>query len=162
MDHLWAPWRMEYVQTPDKEDEKCIFCLDSDQSNDKVNLIIKREEHAFIMMNKYPYNNGHLMVSPFTHTSEFDELSRDVQVEMMDLLTSSMKCLRNAITPDGFNMGANFGTVAGAGIKDHLHFHIVPRWNGDTNFMPVTGNTKVQVSGLMDMYELLAKEIGEQ
>ena len=158
MDYLWAPWRMEYVQNPNKEEGGCIFCLDSDNSDDLKNLIIKRGKSAFVIMNKYPYNNGHLMVSPNIHTSEFDKLSRDIQVEMMEFVSQSMKILNKTICPDGYNFGANFGTVAGAGIKDHLHLHIVPRWDGDTNFMPVTGNTKVHVSSLIEMCELLSKE----
>ncbi len=159
MDHLWAPWRLEYVQRSEKKDGSCIFCIESDTKNDLENLIIKRGETAFVMVNKYPYNNGHVMVSPYDHTSELIALNRKVQVEMMELVTQSMECLKNTISPDGFNFGANFGEIAGAGIKDHLHYHIVPRWKGDTNFMPVTGNTKVQVAGLVDMCELLTKEI---
>ena len=161
MDYLWAPWRMEYVKNANKEQQSCIFCIDSDTSDDLKNLIIKRGKSALVIMNKYPYNNGHLMVSPNTHTSEFDKLPRDTQIEMMKLVSQSMRILKKTIHPDGFNFGANFGTAAGAGIKDHLHLHIVPRWDGDTNFMPAIGNTKVQVLSLIEMCELLSKKFSK-
>ena len=152
---------MEYVKNPKKNNESCIFCLDTDTANDLNNLIIKRGKSAFVIMNKYPYNNGHLMVSPNIHSSEFDNLSKDTQIEMMELVSQSMKILKKTLQPDGFNFGANFGTAAGAGIKDHLHLHIVPRWDGDTNFMPAIGNTKVQVLSLIEMCELLSKKFSK-
>ncbi len=161
MENLWAPWRMEYVKNPNKNNESCIFCLDTDTTNDLNNLIIKRGKSAFVVMNKYPYNNGHLMISSNIHTSEFDKLSKNTQIEMMELVSQSMKILKKTLQPDGFNFGANFGTAAGAGIKDHLHLHIVPRWDGDTNFMPAIGNTKVQVLSLIEMCELLSKKFSK-
>ena len=159
MDRLWAPWRIDYIKS--EKEKGCIFCDKPAEGDDRSMLILHRGENSFVIMNLYPYNNGHLMVSPNTHTSEFDKLPRDTQLEMMKLVSQSMRILKKTIHPDGFNFGANFGTIAGAGIKDHLHLHIVPRWDGDTNFMPVTGNTKVQVSSLIDMCELLSKEFNK-
>jgi len=150
---LWAPWRMEYILGVKESD--CIFCTRINQENDKGNLILFRAENNFVIMNKYPYNNGHLMVVPNRHTSEFDSLSDPEKLEMMNLLSKSMNVLKKAVNPDGFNVGLNIGKIAGAGIDDHLHFHIVPRWAADTNFMPVVGQTKVISEGLGETWDRL-------
>jgi len=148
---LWAPWRMEYILG--EKEKQCIFCTKPDQNQDKDNLILCRYTRNFVIMNKYPYNNGHLMVVPYRHTSDFDSLSTEERNEMMAVISKSMKVISQAINPDGFNIGMNVGKTAGAGIDEHLHFHIVPRWAADTNFMPVVGNTKVISEGLGETWE---------
>ncbi len=150
---LWAPWRMEYILG--EKESGCIFCTRINTDSDKENLILFRSENNFVIMNKYPYNNGHLMVVPNRHTSEFDSLSDNEKLEMMNLVSKSMNVLKETINPDGFNIGLNIGKIAGAGIDDHLHFHIVPRWAADTNFMPVIGQTKVISEGLQETWRKL-------
>jgi ATP adenylyltransferase len=156
--YLWAPWRMGYIRTDKNEFGPCLFCDKSLLGKDVENLVVHRGEHAYVLLNLYPYNNGHLMISPYEHEKDFDKLNSDTQVEMMNLMSQSMKVLRLALNADGFNFGANFGEVAGAGIKEHLHLHLVPRWIGDTNFMPVMGHTKVMVDGLKETRAILADE----
>lgn len=153
MDHIWAPWRMKYIlsQKPDG----CIFCDKPGQTRDRENLILHRGESCFVIMNFYPYNNGHVMIVPYRHVSNLDDLTASERNDLMALLTASAEILKRAIKPDGLNIGMNLGKVAGAGIDDHLHFHIVPRWNGDTNFMPIFGNTKVLPQGLQESWEML-------
>ena len=155
--HLWAPWRMGYIRTDKNEFGPCLFCDKSNAGKDEDNLVVHRGEHSYVLLNLYPYNNGHLMIAPFDHEKNFDQLQTEIQVEMMKLMSISMEILRNNLNADGFNFGANFGEVAGAGIKEHLHFHLVPRWIGDTNFMPVMGHTKVMVDGLKETRKLLAE-----
>ncbi len=150
---LWAPWRMEYILG--EKESGCIFCTRINQDNDKENLILLRGKNNFVIMNKYPYNNGHLMVVPNRHTSEFDSLSDPEKLEMMNLVSESMNVLKKTVNPDGFNVGLNIGKIAGAGIDDHLHFHIVPRWVADTNFMPVVGQTKIISEDLGETWERL-------
>lgn len=150
---LWAPWRMEYILG--EKESGCIFCTRINQDSDKENLILLRGGNNFVIMNKYPYNNGHLMVVPNRHTSEFDSLSDPEKLEMMNLVSKSMNVLKKTVNPDGFNVGMNIGKIAGAGIDDHLHFHIVPRWAADTNFMPVVGQTKIISEDLGETWERL-------
>ena len=154
MKNLWAPWRIEYIEMP-KHDEGCIFCQKPQQNKDEENLIVFRGKTCYVIFNRYPYNNGHLMIVPFKHTGELSQLSAEEKLELMDLLILSQKALTEVMSPHGFNIGMNLGLVAGAGVKDHLHFHIVPRWNGDTNFMPVLADTKVISEGLDDTYRKL-------
>lgn len=156
MDKLWAPWRMEYIQDIDQRDEGCIFCAKPDEDNDRENLILSRGEKNFIIMNKYPYNNGHLMVVPYEHCSDSSEIDDAVALEMWQLTNTCKAVLTKAFHPDGFNIGMNIGRTAGAGIDQHIHMHIVPRWSGDTNFMPVIGETKVISQGLLEAYDKLA------
>lgn len=151
---LWAPWRIEYIENTSKN-EGCIFCEKSSESNDRKNLIVHRGEMGFVIMNKYPYNNGHLMVVPNQHTSEMDSLSCEEKIELFNFLQASQNVLKEVMKPQGFNIGMNLGRLAGAGIVDHLHFHIVPRWGGDTNFMPIVGHTKVISEGLEQTWEKL-------
>ncbi len=151
--HLWAPWRLQYIQNANAEKEKgCIFCSIPKESpeNDQKNLLLFRGKKAFVMLNKFPYNNGHLLIIPYRHLADFELLDGDEKLEMMDLIGKSIYALKKAFHPQGFNIGMNVGRVAGAGIDDHIHFHVVPRWNGDTNFMPVVGQTKVISSSLED------------
>jgi len=155
MDQLWAPWRMSYIANVDKIDEGCIFCTKPQQNDDQSNLILFRGSAAYVIMNLYPYNNGHLMVIPYQHTSDMLDLPAETAAEMWSLLCVSKKALSAAIHPDAFNIGMNLGRTAGAGIDQHVHMHIVPRWNGDTNFMPVIGETKIISQGIGETYSLL-------
>lgn len=162
MDILWAPWRMEYIlRAKEGEDEPCIFCSRIKQKFDKKNLILHRSQKAFIMMNRFPYNNGHLMVVPNRHIGDLLVLNSKEKSELFSLLQLSIKTLNLVMDPHGFNIGMNLGQVAGAGIENHFHFHIVPRWNGDTNYMPVISNTKVVSEALDKSYEKLAEAIIE-
>ncbi len=149
---LWAPWRMDYIL---KEKEKgCIFCLPSSRKKDKEHLVLYRGEKAFVMMNKYPYNNGHLMIVPLRHCSDLESLTRSESIELFRLSQESIRILKSSLSPQGFNMGINIGKAGGAG-EDHLHIHIVPRWAGDTNFMPILGETKVVPEYLANTYQRL-------
>ena len=139
---LWAPWRLEYIKGP-KPDE-CIFCAAAgDGDGDDTASVLERGERCFTMLNAYPYNNGHLMVAPYQHVASIEDLEEPVLLEMMALGRRSLAALRRAYGPDGFNLGINEGKVAGAGFAEHVHLHVVPRWSGDTNFMPVIGSTRV-------------------
>lgn len=153
MEILWAPWRIEYILQ--QKDEGCIFCDKPIANDDRQNLILHRGDHCFIIMNYYPYNNGHLMVVPYKHSPNLAELSAAENQELMDFLARCITVLTDKMSAQGFNIGMNLGTVAGAGVKDHLHFHIVPRWDGDTNFMPIIGHTRVSVEGLQQTWEKL-------
>ena len=151
MDSLWAPWRMEYVRAP-KKDIQNTFSSKLEEGSDKENLILFRGEYCFVCMNLYPYNNGHLLVVPYKVVDSPESLDHEILSEIMSVSTITMKILREKMNADGFNFGANIGSSSGAGIAEHLHFHIVPRWSGDTNFMPVVGQTKVHIQGLEDTY----------
>ncbi len=155
MDRLWAPWRMKYISNVDKETTSCIFCEKPESENDRENLILFRGKKAFVIMNLYPYNNGHLMVVPYAHCSSLNQLSNEEISEIWELVRTATQILSDAIKPEGFNVGMNIGRVAGAGIDQHLHMHIVPRWNGDANFMPVVGETKVISQGITEAYDTL-------
>ena len=144
MERLWAPWRMEYIEQLGRDDEEgCIFCSKPREERDRENLLLYRTSHSFVIMNLFPYNNGHLLVVPRRHTADFLSLTPEELTDVNRLLQLSLRVLTEAVHPQGFNIGWNLGRVAGAGIADHLHCHLVPRWNGDTNFMPVLGRTKV-------------------
>ncbi|NIS60586.1 MAG: HIT domain-containing protein [Proteobacteria bacterium] len=150
---LWAPWRMTYI-AGDRE-QGCLLCSKLKGRNDKGNLILCRSGQSFIILNQFPYTSGHLMVAPNRHVASLDELNEGEMLELMALLRQSVLILKRALKPDGFNVGMNIGRVAGAGIEDHIHFHIVPRWNGDTNFMPVFFETRVMPEYLEKTYEKL-------
>lgn len=154
MEKLWAPWRMTYIQEIGKDDE-CIFCTKPVKDADRENLILYRGRYCFIMMNLYPYNNGHCMIVPYFHTSECGALSDESALELWKITTKCKDALMRAFNPDGFNIGMNLGRTAGAGIDQHLHMHIVPRWNGDTNFMPVIGEIKVISQDIYQTYDAL-------
>jgi ATP adenylyltransferase len=159
MERLWAPWRMAYLEvTPPAG---CLFCTKPSETDDAAALILLRGTHAFIMLNAFPYNNGHLMIAPYRHTAEVESLTPDESREIMALWQRSLGILKRAYAPDGFNVGMNLGRVAGAGIADHLHLHIVPRWNGDTNFMPVVADTKVLPDSLQNTYTRLRAAIAD-
>ncbi|MBI4550709.1 MAG: HIT domain-containing protein [Candidatus Latescibacteria bacterium] len=154
MNHLWAPWRAEYIAGGTKE-AGCIFCTKPQQDNDAETYILHRGTVCFVIMNLYPYNNGHLMIVPYRHVADVDMLTAEESAGMMSVLQTWLRVLKQAMAPHGFNVGMNLGRVAGAGIEEHLHIHVVPRWNGDTNFMPVVGETKVISEGLDQTYRKL-------
>jgi ATP adenylyltransferase len=148
MERLWAPWRLEYIQGAD-EQEGCIFCRARDGS-DEESLVVRRGERAFVVLNRYPYAPGHLMVAPNRHEGEFGELDAEEAAEIHRLAASGLGALAQTMRPQGFNLGWNLGRIAGAGIIDHVHLHVVPRWAGDTNFMPVLADVKVLPEALRD------------
>lgn len=150
---LWAPWRLDYIKGP-KPDE-CIFCTEPAGGDDAGAYIVHRGESCYVMLNKFPYNNGHLMVSPYAHVHSIEQLDEAALTELMRLTRRSLTALRDAYDPEGFNMGINQGKVAGAGMEEHVHLHVVPRWGADTNFMPVIGSTRVLPQSLDDSYALL-------
>jgi ATP adenylyltransferase len=152
MKYLWSPWRMDYILR--KRPRGCIFCKKPAQKRDKENLILYRSRDAYVMMNRFPYNNGHLMVVPKRHCTELDHLNEKELRELFFLLKASTRVLKTALHPHGFNIGINIGVVGGAG-EEHIHFHIVPRWTGDTNFMPVLGETKIIPEYLENTYRTL-------
>lgn len=159
---LWAPWRMEYIVNNQK-DPGCIFCPSS-RNELKERHILFWGEHTLVMMNKFPYTNGHLLVSPIRHVSDLEPLTGKELSALLGLVRRSVAILKQVISPEGFNVGLNLGRVAGAGVADHLHFHIVPRWSGDTNFMAVIGDLRVIPEHLDRTYERLAacfQEVGE-
>ena len=141
MKPLWAPWRLEYVQHADEIDG-CVFCRAA-EGDDEEQLVVHRGEHAFVLLNKFPYASGHLLVAPYRHGADFGGLDADEALEVHRLAADGLEALRAAYAPEGFNLGWNLGRVAGAGIVDHVHLHVVPRWGGDTNFMPVLADVRV-------------------
>ena len=159
MDTLWSPWRYEYIaasNAADKETGNCIFCnLRDDPDKDEANFVIHRGSHNLIVLNIYPYISGHLLVVPYEHVGELDAATKETSDELMDLTKRSQTALRDAYQPTGFNIGMNLGRSAGAGIVDHIHIHILPRWTGDTNFMSTVGNTRVIPEDLSTTYEKL-------
>lgn len=154
MDHLWAPWRMKFILNANTESEKssslCVFCELPKNANDQESLILKKAQHCFVILNKFPYNPSHLMVIPYQHTASLDSLSEEALLEIHQEIRNAVAALKSAISPAGFNVGMNLGEAGGAGIREHLHYHVVPRWNGDTNFMPILGGTKILPESLED------------
>ncbi|MEK7698692.1 MAG: HIT domain-containing protein [Nitrospirota bacterium] len=158
MKRLWAPWRMEYILAENKN-KTCLFCdiSKANKSNDKKNLILYRGKYCFVIMNRYPYNSGHLLVVPYFHAPAFDGLSDKMLFDLIKAADKSVAILRKALSPDGFNIGLNFGKVAGAGMEQHMHIHIVPRWTGDTDSMPIISEIRVMPEHLMKTYSKLKK-----
>ena len=152
MKHLWAPWRMTYIQEGIDSSE-CLFCSLLAVQDGPENLILYRGQHAFVLLNRFPYTNGHTMVVPFIHKPSLEDLSADVLLEMIQFTQRATQLLNAAYQTDGFNIGANIGEAAGAGVREHVHFHIVPRWHGDTNFMATTAETRVLPEDLIATYE---------
>lgn len=142
MEFLFTPWRYKYVSNIDDKND-CIFCKANSEGKDKDNLVVFREKHCFVILNLYPYSTGHLMIAPYDHQRSIENLDGETLAEMMVTSQKCMQALRKAFNPDGFNMGMNIERVAGAGITSHVHLHVVPRWAGDSNFMPVCGETRV-------------------
>jgi ATP adenylyltransferase len=151
MKHIWSPWRMKYIEKNEKE-KGCVFCNAHAKEDSASNLIAFRGQRAFVILNLYPYTSGHLMVIPFKHVAILEELDSATRAEMMELTSQCMSILRETYNPQGFNMGANIGEAAGAGVPGHVHIHIVPRWGGDTNFMSALGETRVLPESLEDTY----------
>ncbi len=158
LQRLWSPWRASYVTDPDARSRGCPFCVVPGRGpdHDRESLVLHRGEHAFAILNAYPYNPGHLMAVPYRHVAGFHELTADELHEMADLCQRAVRALRIASGPHAFNIGVNAGAVAGAGIADHVHQHVVPRWGGDTNFMPVIGQTRVLPELLDETWAKLA------
>jgi ATP adenylyltransferase len=156
MKHIWSPWRMKYIENNEKE-EGCVFCNALTKEDSKENLIAFRGERAFVILNLYPYTSGHLMVVPFKHIATFEELDPATRAEMMELTSQSTTVLRKIYQPQAFNVGANIGEAAGAGVPGHVHIHIVPRWGADTNFMSVLGDTRVLPESIQDTYKRVRK-----
>lgn len=154
MEYLWSPWRMKYILNKENE-PYCVFCKAAENDQDEQYLILFRGKYSFVMLNRYPYTSGHLMVLPYEHQPSYENLNAETRAEMMELINQATAVIRSAYNPQGLNVGANIGEAAGAGIAPHLHFHIVPRWQGDSNFMAVTGNTRVVPEELSTSYQRL-------
>ncbi len=157
MKNIWAPWRKEFILGA--KTKGCIFCQLPRKKDDRHNLILFRGKYSYIILNRFPYNNGHLMVVPFRHTKDLSKLSDKENAEIFRLASLSVKSLEKTMFPQGHNLGINLGAAGGAGIRDHLHLHVVPRWVGDTNWMPVLDKTKVMIEYLEETYDRLAPVI---
>jgi ATP adenylyltransferase len=153
LNRLWAPWRSAYIKGGNNRE--CIFCIKEKSRNDREELILKKGNNAFIVMNLYPYNPGHIMIVPYKHTGNIEEIDNDTFIEIKLFLDLSLKILKEHMNVQGFNIGFNIGRIAGAGVEDHVHMHIVPRWNGDNNFMPVIGQTRVISMNIFELYDEL-------
>jgi ATP adenylyltransferase len=151
---LWNPWRYEYIKRTLKSSSECIFCKLQNMSDDEA-YIIYRGEYSYVVLNAYPYNSGHLLIVPYRHVASIEDLNDNELLEMMKLVNKSIKALRKAFTPDGFNIGINLGRAAGAGVAGHVHIHVVPRWIGDSNFMAVIAATKTLPISLAETYKIL-------
>lgn len=156
MKRIWAPWRSNYIKESNNiKNVECIFCLKEKDCKDRENLVLKRGNNSFIIINLYPYNPGHIMIAPYKHTGNIEEISNSTFSEMKLFLDITIKILKEHMKPQGFNIGFNIGRVAGAGVENHIHMHVVPRWNGDTNFMPTISDTKVISLNIFDLYDEL-------
>ncbi|MDD2236556.1 MAG: HIT domain-containing protein [Kiritimatiellae bacterium] len=153
---LWAPWRMDYIRN--NTSAGCFMCEAFSRDEDRKNLIARRGETCAVILNRYPYTNGHLMVAPYRHLPDLESMSREERTEMLNLAAWCTSCLSRMMHPHGFNIGINLGEVAGAGLKDHVHLHVVPRWSGDTNFMPVFGETRVIPQALEEVWDQLREQ----
>ncbi len=154
MDRLWAPWRIGYVANADKE-ETCFLCTAAGEDDDRQNLVVRRAEHCFAVLNRFPYNNGHVMIAPLAHKADLPDLTEDERTDMMALMLEIQRALRARFNPNGFNIGFNIGAAAGAGVPGHIHAHIVPRWTGDTNFVSTVSDVKVISQSLEQAYEAI-------
>src|SRR3989440_3020372 len=161
MDHLWAPWRLAYIarETPPKAGDDCFICRGLGEADDRKNLIAHRTPLGAVVLNRFPYNNGHLLIAPRAHKGRLDELTPDEVLDTQHTLTRMVGLLAEVMCPDGYNIGLNLGRAAGAGLPGHLHWHIVPRWHGDTNFMPILADTRVIVQSLDVLWGMLADKL---
>jgi len=161
LERLWAPWRLAYVASPKPSggDQACFICRGLESTADRQNLVVLKTPLSVVYLNRYPYNNGHLLVAPRAHVGRFEELSAEDISDSMRTLQRMIRELDRLIQPDGYNVGLNLEKAAGAGLPHHLHWHLVPRWHGDTNFMPVISETKVIAQSLESLYDLLVKQI---
>ena len=157
MEKIWAPWRDKYILT--KTEKRCIFCNKQKSKKDKTNYVIERGRYVFSILNIFPYNNGHIMVAPYRHVKDIGELEDKELLEMIKFVKGSQRLLNKVLSPQGYNIGMNLGKVAGAGIANHIHLHIVPRWTGDTNFMPVLFGAKIISQSLDALYEKLKANV---
>lgn len=155
MDHIWSPWRFKYV-VEGVSQPGCVFCRVLSGANDRQQNIIFRDSHCFVILNLYPYTSGHLMIVPYQHEANLSALDSAITSQIMELTKKAIDILRSEYKPDGFNVGLNLGCSAGAGVAEHIHLHIVPRWNGDANFLTVVGETRVMPEDLSSTYERLA------
>jgi ATP adenylyltransferase len=155
---IWAPWRSDYIKGHKSDD--CIFCTKPALS-DEEGLIVRRGEHCFVILNAFPYTSGHVMVAPYAHTANLHDLDDPTATELISLVRESLRALKRAYGPDGYNLGANLGAIAGAGFADHFHMHVVPRWKGDNSFMPVIGETRVLPESLEETYRSLRQAFAE-
>lgn len=162
MDQLWAPWRLAYIASAKKttDADPCFICRAGAEADDRRNLVAQRTAKSLVLLNRFPYNNGHLLVAPRAHKGKLGELESQEVVELQHTLAHLVEVLDELIQPDGYNIGLNLGRVAGAGLPGHLHWHIVPRWNGDTNFMPVLAEVKVIAQSLDSFWEMLVHRLG--
>lgn len=156
MERIWAPWRIQYIQM--EKPKECILCEKPKQNDNALNYILHRGDKNFIILNSYPYNPGHLMVAPYRHVASLEGLTEEERQEHFEIVSRSIKVLRQVFNPGGFNIGMNVGKAAGAGIDDHFHTHIVPRWQGDTNFMPVLADIKILPEALAETYQKLKSQ----
>ena len=152
MDHIWTPWRMKYIQQ-NNQDDGCIFCLAANGEDDRENLIFYRGGNAFMILNRYPYTSGHVMCVPYAHEARLRDVTKETRGELMEMVNKAVDVLQRVYEPEGFNIGLNLGQVAGAGVAEHLHIHIVPRWTGDTSFMTAVGDTRVLPESLPVTYQ---------
>src|SRR5688572_5503606 len=143
MDFLWSPWRYHYVASAGKKPSSCVFCVGEDRTGDRPRLIVHRGVHNFVILNLFPYTSGHFMIAPYAHIARLDDATSDQTAEMMELAQRGIRAHRELYGPEGFNIGMNLGHCAGAGVREHLHLHVVPRWIGDASFMTTTGETRV-------------------
>jgi ATP adenylyltransferase len=157
MQQMWTPWRMAYIRRD--QQPGCIFCDMLDAEDDRAQLVLHRSELAFLVLNKYPYNNGHLMAVPYRHMDSVESLTPEETVDLMSLVNLAIHALRLTSSPEGFNIGINLGKIAGAGVLDHVHVHVVPRWGGDTNFMPVLADVRLIPQNLSETYDELKEAL---
>lgn len=164
MDQVFAPWRIEWIERDERNEDVagCVFCAFAADENDRENRVVARSDHAFVLLNNYPYNPGHLMVIPHSHTGDYGDLSDEELLDHARLKQRALSALETALGPQGFNAGLNLGQGSGGSIDDHLHTHVVPRWEGDTNFMPVISDTKVIVEAIDDTYGKVHAAFAEQ
>ena len=157
MEFVWSPWRYDYMASIGRKSTSCVFCIGEDPSHDASRLVLYRGSLNFVILNLFPYTSGHFMVAPFVHAARFDEARSDQLTEMMELAQRGMRALTALYHPEGFNMGMNLGHCAGAGIREHFHLHVVPRWIGDANFMGITAETRVLPEELATTYRRMAE-----
>ena len=161
MEFLWSPWRMEYLERDKQTTDACVFCQAVQGADDKASLVLHRNASCFIILNRYPYSNGHLLVAPYRHAGDLDDLSADESTNVMHVVRYGVRLLRSTFKPHAVNVGMNLGSAAGAGILDHVHMHIVPRWEGDTSYMTVLAGTRVISEALEKTFERLTATMAE-
>jgi ATP adenylyltransferase len=162
MNRLWAPWRKAYIRPKRLKKAGCLFCRLHHQKKDSANFVLKRSQTTYAVLNLYPYNNGHVLIVPSRHAAELSDLNNDEILDCFGLLNEVTGVMKRTLKPHGFNVGINLGRAAGAGIPEHLHLHIVPRWQGDSNFMPVVGETKVISESLKSVFKAVSAELNKK